>query len=489
VLQADRRNLPRRDLEPTGEAESLWGKIDYKKMGDRAKTTDQKKRKAPKVDKTNLKKFKDDFTSVLAATEDFEGMIYRPKTKETKQTYELILAFLMKYLGDVQQEVLRSAADAVIETLKQTEVKDFDKKNEIQDILSCQMPSEQFAILTNLGKKITDFGESDPQVHVDDGTGKGEIDEEYGVAVVFDEESEDEEDFEIKDNEVDEDGVEADAQTKLHTGGETKDEEDEEITDEFTTILAAAAPNSKSDAKVNPKDIDAFWHQRLISKHYSDVHTAQSKSTAVMDILSSTFNARDAENELMALFDYEKFDLVKVLTVNRDAIVWCTKLAKAATPEEKVKIYTEMKGKDLEWIIQAIEGKETQEDTAMDIDTKEEEIAPTATPKQSVDLEALVFSQGGHLMTNKKCRLPEGSFKRSKKGYEEVHVPAPAAKPFKADEIQIKVADMPAWVQPAFPGAVSLNRVQSKVYPIAFEDDENMLLCAPTGAGKYIQLT
>ena len=28
-------------------------------------------------------------------------------------------------------------------------------------------------------------------------------------------------------------------------------------------------------------------------------------------------------------------------------------------------------------------------------------------------------------MSNKKCKLPEGSFKRAKKGYEENYVPAP----------------------------------------------------------------
>ncbi|KAJ1976814.1 activating signal cointegrator 1 complex subunit 3, partial [Dimargaris xerosporica] len=34
------------------------------------------------------------------------------------------------------------------------------------------------------------------------------------------------------------------------------------------------------------------------------------------------------------------------------------------------------------------------------------------------------------------------------------------------------------------PGYTSLNRVQSIVYPIAYQSNENMLVCAPTGAGK-----
>ena len=39
VLQADRSALPRRDQEPSGEPETLAGRIDIKKMGDRAQRT------------------------------------------------------------------------------------------------------------------------------------------------------------------------------------------------------------------------------------------------------------------------------------------------------------------------------------------------------------------------------------------------------------------------------------------------------------------
>ena len=38
-------------------------------------------------------------------------------------------------------------------------------------------------------------------------------------------------------------------------------------------------------------------------------------------------------------------------------------------------------------------------------------------------------------MANKKCQLPDGSFRKQKKGYEEVHVPALKAKAFKDGEV------------------------------------------------------
>ena len=89
-------------------------------------------------------------------------------------------------------------------------------------------------------------------------------------------------------------------------------------------------------------------------------------------------------------------------------------------------------------------------------------------------------------MSNKKCKLPDGSFKRARKGYEEIHVPAPKQKPPVAGEI-VPVSDMPEWAREAFT-VPTLNRIQSKLYPVAFGTDEPILLCAPTGAGKVSSL-
>lgn len=87
-------------------------------------------------------------------------------------------------------------------------------------------------------------------------------------------------------------------------------------------------------------------------------------------------------------------------------------------------------------------------------------------------------------MANKKCDLPVGSYRHHSKGYEEVHVPALKAKPLESNERLVKISEMPDWAQPAFKGMQQLNRVQSKVYETALFSADNILLCAPTGAGK-----
>ncbi|EIE24813.1 Sec63-domain-containing protein [Coccomyxa subellipsoidea C-169] len=43
---------------------------------------------------------------------------------------------------------------------------------------------------------------------------------------------------------------------------------------------------------------------------------------------------------------------------------------------------------------------------------------------------------------------------------------------------------MEEWAQLAFTGYKKLNRIQSRIYPTAFGSNENLLVCAPTGAGK-----
>lgn len=56
-------------------------------------------------------------------------------------------------------------------------------------------------------------------------------------------------------------------------------------------------------------------------------------------------------------------------------------------------------------------------------------------PRQLLDLDDLAFTQGSHFMANKRCQLPDGSFRKQRKGYEEVHVPALKPKPFAEDEV------------------------------------------------------
>lgn len=504
VLTADRSALPRRDKEPDGAPTSLVGRIDPREMGSRAhreapKDIQKKKKKtadAQDVEKVPKRRAAENtgfgYMDILEATQDVEGLTYRPRTAETREVYELILSTVHQCLGDQAQDVVRSAADTVLESLKNESMKDFDKKKEVEEILG-SIPNESFAQLVNLSKKITDYGaEDETTVDPDMEKKDAEIDDEMGVAVVFDEEEEEEEEeeqFEIRDESDDEDEE-----------GEEAAEAPESLEGEEELVVGGASGSHRGQASadqdvVSPHAIDGFWVQRQISEVYPDPVTAADKAASVLSILGSESSLRDCENQLMELFDYQSFHVITKFLKNRDVIVWCTKLMRSDA-EERVNIEVAMREKGLGWILRDLAGDrktKAKADDAMDVDEqpKSQAVPKTATlapgstvqPKRTVDLESMAFSQGGHLMSNKKCKLPEGSFKRARKGYEEIHVPAPK-KATTAPSDLVPVTQLPPWAQKGFKGIKNLNRVQSKLFPVAFGTDEPLLLCAPTGAGK-----
>jgi pre-mRNA-splicing helicase BRR2 len=508
VLTADRSALPRRDKEPDGAPTSLAGRIDPREMGSRVqrqapKDLEKKKKKAVKDTQEGLDKqprrraeaIGYGYTDIIQVAEDAEGVTYRPKTAETREVYEMILSAVHSALGDQVSDVVRSATELVIDTLKSENLKDFDKKKAIEEVLG-PITSESFSQLLNLSKKLTDYGDQDETMADPDMERKdAEIDDEVGVAVVFEDEEEEEEDeegYEIRDesddenDEAAEDGEDADA--SIAPDGAA----DEELIFGGASTSASAASKGDKDI-VSPRSIDGFWVQRQISEVYPDPVTAADKASSVLSILGSESNLRDCENQLMELFDYDHFATITKFLKNRDVVVWCTKLARSDA-DERVNVEVAMREKGVGWILRELSGdKQAKRSDAMDVDEapKPEPVPKTATlmpgstvqPKRTVDLEAMAFSQGGHLMSNQKTKLPDGSFKRSRKGYEEIHVPAPKKKEVPENE-KVPISDLPAWARPVFGSVPTLNTVQSKLYPIAFGTDEPILLCAPTGAGK-----
>lgn len=83
-----------------------------------------------------------------------------------------------------------------------------------------------------------------------------------------------------------------------------------------------------------------------------------------------------------------------------------------------------------------------------------------------------------------KLALPVGTEREMFDQFEEVIVPPPLAIPPKLSERPIYINQLPDIARGCFPGYQTLNRMQSVVQPTAMGTNENMLVCAPTGAGK-----
>ncbi|CAI9111861.1 OLC1v1012190C1 [Oldenlandia corymbosa var. corymbosa] len=80
--------------------------------------------------------------------------------------------------------------------------------------------------------------------------------------------------------------------------------------------------------------------------------------------------------------------------------------------------------------------------------------------------------------------LPQGTVRKHYEGYEEVIIPPKPTAPLKPGEKLIEIKELDDFAQAAFHGYKSLNRIQSRIYETTYHTNENILVCAPTGAGK-----
>ncbi|XP_019185003.1 PREDICTED: DExH-box ATP-dependent RNA helicase DExH12-like [Ipomoea nil] len=513
VLTTDSR--PRDTHEPTGEPESLWGKIDPKGFGDRVfkgkpaeleekfKKAKKKKEREPlssePIPSRQSKRRRLQEESVLTATE--EG-VYQPKTKETMAAYEVMLNIIQQQLGGQPLNIVSGAADEILAVLKNDNIKNPEKKKEIEKLLN-PIPNNVFDQLVSVGKLVTDYQDGSDAVVSAAANGDDALDDDVGVAVEFEENEEEEEESDldmVPEDEEEDDGLEENGAGAMQMGGGIDDDE----------MLEA-----DEGMALNVQDIDAYWLQRKISQAYEQQIDPQQSQKVAEDVLKilAEGDDREVENKLLLHLDYERFSLVKYLLRNRLKVVWCTRLARAEDQDMKKKIEEEMmelgpdhtaildqlhatrasakeRQKNLEKSIRE-EARRLKDETSGDgdrgrrmISDRDVESGWLQGQRQLLDLDNLAFHQGGLLMANKKCELPLGSYRNHKKGYEEVHVPALKPKPLAEDEKFVKISSMPEWAQPAFRGMTQLNRVQSKVYETALFTPENILLCAPTGAGK-----
>uniref|UniRef100_A0A667XIR0 U5 small nuclear ribonucleoprotein 200 kDa helicase n=1 Tax=Myripristis murdjan TaxID=586833 RepID=A0A667XIR0_9TELE len=491
VLQADRSLIDRtRRDEPTGEVLSLVGKLEGTKMGDKSQRTKPQmleerraKRRKRDEDRHDINKMKG-FTLLSEGIDDMVGIVYKPKTKETRETYEVLLSFIQAALGDQPRDILCGAADEVLAVLKNDKMRDKERRREVEQLLG-PADDTRYHVLVNLGKKISDYG-GDKELqnmgmYIGRNCGWSLI--SFSSAV---KEGDEDQFGEVRDEHSDEDseGEEADVGCTLSAN---------------LGVTGDVMTTKKKD--LHPRDIDAFWLQRQLSRFYDDAIVSQKKADEVLDILKTASDDRECENQLVLLLGFNTFDFIKILRQHRRMIQYCTMLASAQSEAEKERIIGKMESdQELSKILYQLQETEKEDiireersrrervrKSRVDNDLESMDIdhGESMAPRQLLDLEDLAFTQGSHFMANKRCQLPDGSFRKQRKGYEEVHVPALKPKPFAEDEVLVAIEKLPKYAQAGFEGFKTLNRIQSKLFKTTMETDENLLVCAPTRLASY----
>ncbi|KAJ6970752.1 hypothetical protein NC653_035127 [Populus alba x Populus x berolinensis] len=358
VLTTDSR--PRDTHEPTGEPETLWGRIDPRSFGDRAyrgrpAELDEKINKAKRKKKERdavseagptrqAKRRRLREESVLTSTE--EG-VYQPKTKETRAAYEAMLSVIQQQLGGQPLNIVSAAADEILAVLKNESVRTQDKRKEIEKLLN-PIPNNMFEQVVSIGRLITDYQDAGDGAGGTVANGDDALDDGVGVAVEFDEDNEDEEedsdlDMVPEEEEEEDDVVEPGGSGAMQMGGGIDDDETGE---------------ANEGLNLNVQDIDAYWLQRKISLAYEqqiDPQQCQKLAEEVLKILAEG-DDREVETKLLVHLQFDKFSLIKFLLRNRLKIVWCTRLARAKDQEERKQIEEEMMslGPDLAGILEQL---------------------------------------------------------------------------------------------------------------------------------------
>lgn len=482
VIQVDRRYIPRSGNEGKTEPESLAGKISVKDLGTRATRAKVEKSDTSKVKtevaetsrrnkKSILKSSGQDGATLLEMASYAEGLNYYPRTAETREVFDLIMSWVQTFLEDVPHETIRSASDAALTILKDDNLTDKKKKEEVEDILGAKVPNDRFNDIMKLSKRITDYINADEEMQ------DSKANDDTGIAVTF--EGSDDEDIPV-DSDEDQDQDEAmDQEPKQET---------ENGFDEDSEVIGKTDKSKNTEDIIPAHEIDEYWLQRQVGLIYTDPQATHEKSAAIFRLLSSDLSLGQVENEIMEIFDFDHFDLTKKLCKNRDRIVWLTRLAKATTDSKKASIRAEMNKNGFDSILHEISGTSSGNDENQDVDMTDasNEGHPNGNPGERepkvVDLDNLVFEQGHRTNNLNDLRLPEGTTKSATKTYEQYDIPPPRAA--QTTTSLVPISSLPKWAQPAFKSTKSLNPVQSSVFSSAFNTDENLLLCAPTGAGK-----
>lgn len=80
--------------------------------------------------------------------------------------------------------------------------------------------------------------------------------------------------------------------------------------------------------------------------------------------------------------------------------------------------------------------------------------------------------------------LPASMERINNARYEEINIPLSEPAPTEVGNHLIPISSLDDISRRAFSNCKNLNKIQSVVFETAFKSNENMLICAPTGAGK-----
>lgn len=220
---------------------------------------------------------------------------------------------------------------------------------------------------------------------------------------------------------------------------------------------------------------------RVHTKHTGGEDT-DSNSTQlfenIIELLQKENDDAALQGTLFDILGFEELNLItKLLTLKEEIIIQYNKLK-----QQQLNGNSNRSGSNKHQLMTADQIKEKVAENARR--AKEQPLAM----EKSVNNYPHVFRShdAGNIIsfTGKTYTLPMGSTRESFEKYEEVNIPKSEKRNSTAPNIFIPVKELDFLCQGTFKGYKTLNRMQSLIYDVGYNTNENMLVCAPTGAGK-----
>jgi len=231
-----------------------------------------------------------------------------------------------------------------------------------------------------------------------------------------------------------------------------------------------------SDGLDGDEAFDTKWLQRMCRDYCSRRPTGQSYqelSDSLVDVLDSGGNDEALQAALADILGYEDLDLVIQLIVHRRDII-----ASARSNEP-------VPGGAEDVMLRLMTKQQRDEALRLaDLEHKSRPLGPKLADKTENYPHIYRAYSPGNTMSSfgKKYSLPVGSTEINEKDYTEIKIPPTKVGTVGVGEKLLAIKDMDSLCRKTFVGYKSLNRMQSFVYPVAYGTNENMLICAPTGA-------
>eukprot|EP00985_Skeletonema_marinoi_P022060 scaffold13842_cov111-Skeletonema_marinoi.AAC.1 len=282
---------------------------------------------------------------------------YRPTNPGSRSAYQALLNILSskQYLGNQPSSILRGALEEVLETLKDANYRDPERKEVISKFLTgrgSSLPDAVFAQMVQLGKAMDDYEDYKNRAsgqnnnNEDENDDNNGVDDEMGVAVVFDDSEEEEEGNrgvdEDERSDVEEDVVvdvdesssdEGDGNGEVNEGGGRADDEsgEEERMVQGSTTRTKSGGGKGGVRILSVHEIDAHYLQRQLAATLDDADECAKVADQVLSVLDIRpgTSIRECENQLLVLLGFERFDLIKTLLANRARIWGCVSIKRA----------------------------------------------------------------------------------------------------------------------------------------------------------------